>query len=125
MRSRGAPSGPNITHHVTLLDYVTFRHCELRHVQVHRFEALTVVDAHRSSVQGPVAHDLHDTAIHGADRGPGRRPLIEAAVEIPGRFAIHITLHAEKRGHAATYWQRQRRSEERRVGKECRSRWAP
>src|SRR5260370_26883995 len=42
------------------------------------------------------------------ERGGGRGTLIKAGVEIAGRLAVHITLYAEGRGHAAAYWQGQR-----------------
>ena len=83
MRSGRAPGRPNITDHITLSNRGTFCHRELRHVQVHRFEALAVIDADCPSVQVPVADDLHDAAVDRVDRRAGGRPLIDPAVEIP------------------------------------------
>ena len=39
---------------------------------------LTVINADRAPMQVPLAHDLHDAAVHRVDRRVGRRPLIEA-----------------------------------------------
>ena len=69
---RGRASGrPDITDHVSLFDRGAFCYRELRHVEVHRFEALAVIDADCPSVQVLVAYDLHDAAIDCVDRRVG------------------------------------------------------
>ena len=95
MRGRRASGRPDITDHVSLFDRRAFGYRELRHVEVHRFEALAVIDADRAAVQVPFADDFHDAGVDCVDRRAGGRPLIDPAVKIPGRFAVHVALHAE------------------------------
>ena len=57
---------------------------------------------------------------------PGLRPVREReAVDRPGLRSDVEPLLRGDRGRADIGVQRQLRSEERRVGKECRSRWSP
>src|SRR5215469_6879093 len=47
VRAGGAAGGPGVTENIAALHNSTRSHNETRHVQVHGFQALAVIDAHR------------------------------------------------------------------------------
>src|SRR5574337_2139653 len=88
---------------------------------------LTIVDDGRGMRRRELAR-YHDVAASAKVRGAG---IGVAGVGIKIALLVSETVLTETRlgrHHSATIWHlasRHRRSEERRVGKECRSRWSP
>src|SRR2546426_6458500 len=77
----------------------------------------------RSPDGGSVLED--EAAFHPLDPPPISRPLIRICVRLRGRQGLSGNRPLQTRGERSSPGFHQTRSEERRVGKECRSRWSP
>src|SRR5256884_5221631 len=94
-------------------DVVALRGCERPRIKV------ALVDA--AGIRGPVRHGTAFVTRRDLDR---TRPLCEREPVAPGAVIEPTEVAPDDHGVRAARW-RGRRSEERRVGKECRSRWSP
>src|SRR5688572_31032473 len=72
----------------------------------------------------PISHEGDDPAGRGPARGPAGDRAVELGVVALGEH-VRVPEVAQRGGHPDVGGRGVDRSEERRVGKECRSRWSP
>ena len=95
MRRSGAARGTSEPDHVTLLNSRALDSRDLRHMQIHRFETLPMIDGNSAAVQIKLARDFHHPRCRRVDRRARRGSQIQTAVKIAGWFAVMQTLHSE------------------------------
>src|SRR5579863_138988 len=100
MRAGGAAGGTGIAENIAALNRGARSRNQARHVQVHRFEALAVVDPDGVAENVKLSCEGDSARGHRAYRLAFRSALIDAAVVFAGGFAVVEALDAERRSHA-------------------------
>src|SRR6266404_375690 len=101
MRTRGAASRTGVAKSISTLDSCTASDSQPRHVQIHGFEALSVVDSDRVAKNVELFREGHRACRNGPNRFAFGSPLIHSAVIFAREFAIVETLYAKRRCHAS------------------------
>jgi len=101
MRTRGTASRAGIAKNVSTLHRCTASDNQSRHVQIHRLEALSVVDPDSVAKNVKLFCEGHSACRNGANRFAIGSPLIHSTVIFARGLAIVETLYAKRRRHAA------------------------
>src|SRR5437867_5936318 len=101
MRTRGAAGRTGVAKSISALDSCTANDSQSRHVQIHGFEALSVVDSDRVAKNVELFREGHSACRNGPNRFAVGSPLIHSAVIFARGFAIVETPYAKRRCHAS------------------------
>src|ERR1700735_1468430 len=107
MRAVCAAGGADVADPVTFVYASAKLHIQFRHVQIHRFEALTVVDGHGATENVEWLHDSYDSGGHGANRSSISCALVDSCVNFTSGLSV-VQARNPKGGDDAT---RERRDE--------------
>jgi hypothetical protein len=101
VRAGGAAGGTGVAEDVAALDFGAGGDFEFGHVEIHGFEALTVVNADSISEDIKLLSEGDGACSNGANGFSSGSALVDAAVVVAGGFAVVEALYAKRRGHTA------------------------
>src|SRR5271155_1019365 len=97
VRAVGAAGGSDVADHVAFVHASACLHVQFRHVQVHRFEALAVVDSYGAAEDVERLDNFYNA---GSDCANGRsvgRALVDSGVKFTRRLTVMKALYTEGR----------------------------